>query len=324
MRAHLTLLLLPVGLGVLSVAPQVVADDSNNANNKATAQALFDKARPLAEAGNWAQACPLYAESQRLDPGIGTLYQLANCYEHIGRTASAWALFVEVADKSALKGQTERAEEGRRRAGLLEPKLVRLTVTVGAQTDGLVVKRDGEVLGQGQLGTALPIDPGKHVLDAEAPGKKPWHQDVDVSQTTEVAVPALEDGPAVAVPPPGPPETAPSNGYKVQRGIGIAVGAIGVVGVGLGSFFGFQSMSKKSNADSECVGKACSAQGLQDRNDAVTAGNISTVAFIAGGVLVAGGVVLWLTAKAPSHQVGVRLVPVVGAGSGGLFLDGKF
>src|SRR5262249_2265450 len=63
----------------------------------ASAQTLFDQAKQLMADGKYRDACPKLEESQRLDPGPGTLFQLASCYEKIDRTATAWAAFLEVA-----------------------------------------------------------------------------------------------------------------------------------------------------------------------------------------------------------------------------------
>src|SRR5664279_1214733 len=57
----------------------------------ATAQALFDEGKRLMNAGNFAEGCPKLVESQRLDPGGGTLFAIAICHEGEGKTATAWA-----------------------------------------------------------------------------------------------------------------------------------------------------------------------------------------------------------------------------------------
>ena len=59
--------------------------------------------------GRVSEACPLFEQSQRLDAGIGTQYNLAACYEALGRVASAYALFLEVSATAQARGQTERA-----------------------------------------------------------------------------------------------------------------------------------------------------------------------------------------------------------------------
>src|SRR6516164_8031146 len=92
------------------------------------ARVLFSDARSLTAQGKYEQACPKFEESQRLDPGIGTLFNLADCWEHIGRTASAWGRFLDVAAQAKMAGQADREKVARERAAMLEPKLSRLTI----------------------------------------------------------------------------------------------------------------------------------------------------------------------------------------------------
>src|SRR5205807_91874 len=100
---------------------------------------LFLEGRKLAAAGDYAAACPKFEDSYRLDPGIGTNFNLADCYEHRGLIASAWARFLDVAAATKAVGQSERERVARARAALLEPKLARLTLEVEGTEPGLSV-----------------------------------------------------------------------------------------------------------------------------------------------------------------------------------------
>jgi len=82
-------------------------------------------------------------------------------------------------------------------------------------------------------------------------------------------------------------------------------GGVGVAGLAVGTIFGLQSMSKHDDAAAKCPG-ACSDQaGVDLWNDARSAGNISTIGFVVGGVGLATGAVLWLTAK-PTRTTALR------------------
>lgn len=266
----------------------------------AAAEVLFSEGKRLAQDGDFAAACPKFEESQKLDPGTGTLYRLADCYEHIGRTASAWAAFLEVASSAKSAGQQARADDAKKRADSLEPKLTRLLVRVTDSTlPGLVVKRGNVDMGRPQWNAPMPVDPGEVTVDASAPGYKSWHGVVAIQATSsaEIVVPSLER--EVVASPQGAAASqtvAPSSSFGTQRTIAVAAGATGLVAIGVGGVFGLVSMSKKSDADKHCdANNACDSEGVGLRHDAVGAGNLSTLGFLAGGVLAATGIVLWVT-----------------------------
>jgi hypothetical protein len=91
--------------------------------DKVSAEALFDEGRKLMAAGKFADACPKFEASQELDPGVGTMLNLADCYEKTGRTASAWAEFRETVSAAHNAGSRDREEIARGRANDLEQKL---------------------------------------------------------------------------------------------------------------------------------------------------------------------------------------------------------
>src|SRR6266542_1094605 len=165
------------------------AGDAQAQVDKPTAEALFAEGRRLMAAGNYAAACPKFAASQRLDPGVGTMLNLADCYEKTGMTASAWATFREAASAARGAGSREREQVARERADALEKSLARVNITIDAKdARDMQVKRDGIALEPAALGTPVPVDPGKHVIEVSAPGKKKWTQTVDVRPAAQIAV----------------------------------------------------------------------------------------------------------------------------------------
>lgn len=324
------LLVLSLSLGAVTFAPLAHASDA------ATAEALFDEARRLMTEGKFAAACPQLEESQKLDPGMGTLYNLADCYEKIGRVASAWGAFLDVAAQAKNANQPTRESDARGRAAALEPKVSKLTIIVDgplAQTKGLEVKRDSVPIGKAQWGLALPVDPGEHALEVSAPGKTTWSEKVQVASngsSARVAVPALVDAP-VAVAPTATPTLAPESNDsrkpegKSQRTIGLVVAGVGVAAIGVGGIFGLMSMGKGSDANdpARCdANNRCDAEGLELRKDARSLGTLSTVFVVAGAALGAGGAALYLTA--PKDAPRAAFAPVIFSGGGGFSINGSF
>ncbi len=292
-------------------------------SDSAAAQALFDQAKALMAKGNYQEACPKLEESQRLDPTSGTLINLADCYEKTSKLASAWSTFLDAATAADASGKTERAQVARERAAALVPVLPRLAIVVpeDAAVPGMEIVRDRVVVGRPQWGEAIPTDPGTHQVTASAPRKQSWSATVEVpveGQTVTLTIPPLEDsGDSAAktdsadqkpghAPPPGPilPRAAESSPpLGTQHVLALVAGGLGLVGVGVGSVYGAISLSKSNEADKYCDGSGCrSHKGVDLRDDALSAGNVSTVAFIVGAVGLAGGAALWFTVP-PSEEM---------------------
>jgi hypothetical protein len=303
-RPILLLALIGVALG----RAEARADAS--AENQAAAQALFDEARQLMQAGKPEAACPKFEESERLDPGIGTRLNLAGCYERIGKTASAWTLYVEIAPAARKAGQPERAALATERAAALKDKLTRLVIVVpeGSRSDGLAIERGTIEVGEAQWGAAIPVDPGAQTIRATAPDKLPWQTRVQLpadGSTVSVSVPALANDPLAE-------RAREEEGSDSQRTVAYVVGGVGAAGIVVGSIFGGIAISKKGDAG--CDGNQCASDArLDSYNDAQEAGTISTVAFIAGGALLATGVVLFIT-SGTSEDGGVNAEVAFGPG----------
>jgi serine/threonine-protein kinase len=310
-------------IACVSISCLVALPVAAQQRDPAAAQALFDQGRALMKAKNYAEACPKLAESQRLDPGIGTQFHLADCYEKQGKLASAWASFHEVASLAAASNQPDREKAAKARAARLEPRLPRLTIVVpaGSHAPGLQVMRDGVAVGEIQWGSALPVDPGKREVTVSAPGRKTFTDTVTVSEgmAATLKVPALEPstegaaappaapaaaaGPAVSSTPPPPPLSPPADQRpeaEASSGPGplvIGLGVVGVVGLGAGTVLGLMAKSKFDDSKEHCSSadeNLCSAEGVELRKDAFSLGNMSTVGFVVGGVALATAGVLWI------------------------------
>lgn len=318
-------------LGVLAAglcAPVALAEPT--AAEAATARSLFDDARKLMKAGKYAEACPKLEEGARLNPGIGMRFNLASCWEHLGKTASAWSLYLDVAGAAKLANQPAREKEARKAAQALEPLLSQLTVIVPEKVKGLEIKRDGTVLGEGAYGTAVYVDPGTHVIEATAPDHEPWTQKAEIASKDKltVTVPKLREIPKPVPPPPPPPPAPP--GLGVARWTALGLGAVGVLGLGIGSWAGLRAMSLDDRSKAHCAGNVCDREGFDLRNDALGAGKLSTLGFAVGAVLVGSGAVLWFTAPARSDAPGngakdaAAVTPWVAKDGGGLAVTGAW
>jgi hypothetical protein len=285
--------LVPTTLLVL-VLPSRVHAQSEGASVRERAESLYVEGKDLAQRRRYSEACPKFEESQRLEPAIGTQFNLADCYEHTRRPATALALFREVVRVAQLTGKQERQRSAEERVAALEASVPRLRIVTAAPVPGLSLARDGEPVSTLEPNAGVPVDPGTHVVRATAPGHVPWQAEVSVeSGTTDVVVPALAVEPTSA--PPAPPSPSTSRSPLAVAGLG--VGGIGAVGLVVGSVFGVLAISRKNSAD--CDGTDCrgaTPERAERLRDAQAAGDLSTIFFVAGGALLAGGIALWFAA----------------------------
>jgi hypothetical protein len=313
--------------------------------DRARASELFREGRTLMAAQRYTEACPMLEESQRLDPGGGTLLNVALCHELQGRTATAWSDFRGALDAARRDGRADRAVAAEQHLRDLEPRLSRLTIDVPpeARVAGLSVRRDGAQVAVGDWNVGSPVDPGKHVVEVDAPGYAPWRTTVAVDGAgapRTVRVPLLEPlSPIPASPPPAtvsepappppppslastggretnpPPERAAPDARPWQRPLAVGMGAVGVLGIGIGTVYGLQAASQWNQAEPFCAGGKCStSQAYTSWQDSRSSASTATVAFVVGGVAAAGCVVLWLTAPSSSVRVGATPGALVARG----------
>jgi hypothetical protein len=176
----------------------------------ATAEDLFRQGLQLTRSGRFADACPKFAESHRLDPAFGALINLAACYEKLGRTASAWQAYVDAADLARDKGQPARAKTARDKASRLAPRLVRLEIRLGPDVEarGLTITRNGAPVDPALVGHAVPVDPGDYEIVATRQGAEPWSTSVTAKQPGQITVEVT--GPIARSENPATPEAWPA------------------------------------------------------------------------------------------------------------------
>jgi hypothetical protein len=190
----------------------------------AQAQSLFDEGRKLLAAGKLPQACAAFESSQKLDPAVTTLLNLADCREQNHQLATAWGLFVDANRLARTANNDKLAKVASNHAHKLEPRLSKLAIAVPAdsQVAGLEVRRDNELVLSAAWNHALPIDGGTYTITASAPGHAPWSATTTIkveADNASITVPVLPEARPVAVQQPLAP---PSAGDAPQSTAGVA------------------------------------------------------------------------------------------------------
>ncbi|MBK7579742.1 MAG: hypothetical protein IPI67_05975 [Myxococcales bacterium] len=305
------------GLALALLVSSAHADPTPS--DRALATQLFKQGRALMQQKKHAEACPKLEESQRLDPGGGTLLNLALCHEAVGRTATAWSELSEAVSVARRDRRPDRERIASEHMKALEPRLSLLTIAVNTAVapKGLAILRDGTEVAPVAWGTPMPVDPGSHLLEVSAPGFVTWTTTVEIGPDADkrtLAVPALAAlTPPTPEPPAAPPTTIPiqppapaplpTPPPSPQRDPApapslvpayVAIG-VGVVGIGLGSYFGLRALSKRSDSDAACQPR-CTDRAVSLNDDARTAADLSTISFAVGAVGLGLGMYLWLDA----------------------------
>lgn len=306
----------------LLVALEAIALAQPTPDQAVEAKRLFEDGRKLAADGKYAPACDDFTKSYALDPGIGTELNLADCQEHLGKTALAWHLFDDAAKRET---DPDRQRFARGRADALTGKLATVTVYVqDAQAVGLVLKVAGQLVPPAPKVTTL-VDPGTVEVELDLPGQPPVKdaKPVKAGETVEFFSP-LEVRPHVEV----PEHVVPEPGVEKRRhGRVVLAAGLGIGGGALLVTSGAMALVAKSHYDSVVgAGKPCDAQvrcstdaAFNKASDAVGLANAATVVGIVGlAAIVAGGVVYF---TAPKEIV---VAPAASGQGGGITLSGTF
>jgi hypothetical protein len=330
----------------------VLSGSAASANDDAViARALFQEGRRLVSEGQYDQACPHFEKSLKLESGIGTRFNLADCWEHIGRTASAHELFLAVATASRENGQAERERVATQRAEALAPQLSRLQVKCDSSVTALRVSREGAALASKSWCEPTPIDPGRYTVASMSGDHELWKTQVIVppqALTVLVTVPP-PTGTSVdtkysadklpptrktlgtpskeisgSLPQPAPPGKAVDDTTGIWPAAALLVGGAGVA---IGTIFALLYESKNGQARDICpANNGCSNSDIQSHDslvsDARTARAGSFIAFGLGAASITAATIYYVSRPANREKpptTAWTLGPVVSGGSGGFW-----
>jgi PEGA domain len=320
MQARLALI---AALSAALVATPALAQDKPRETDPAGAAALFQQGREAAKKQDFATACARFAESYRLDPAPGTLLNLGDCNQHLGKIASAWQRFREATEH--LPQDDDRVAVARQRVAELEPKLPRLVIVLAPNAPpGTSVSRDKVELGAASLEVALPVDPGAHTIRVDAPGYLPRFISVTlVEGKTERVV--VEPGAEVPISTRIMPQLAPPRGLGPLRTAGVVVAGAGVASIGVAIATGLILPSKEQVVKQHCdASHFCDPTGLAAAHDGQTLATINTVTWIAGGVAVAAGAALFIFGSRSASSPRAALLAAPAPDGGAASLQGSF
>jgi hypothetical protein len=312
------------------------------------ASALFREGRRLVDEQRYGEACERFEQSYKLSAGLGTRFNLADCWEHIGRIASAQAAFTEVAIAAHAAGQIDRETLARERAAALEARVSRVTIDVQVSPgEQPTVLQNGSLVKAEHWGKALPVDPGTQVIEVTAPGRLPWTSRVQVPSggaMVWVTVPRLLEDPKahpiskapVAAKKKKPARKVPEEKPRDMRAVSLGLAALGVSGIAAGTAFALKYKSFADDADAICpsLTAPCSEEDSLRRDsldsDAEATGTGAIISFSVGGAALLGAFIshfVFDTRRKVSRErqeTRLQFTPVVGGHGLGLVGQGAF
>ncbi len=277
-----------------------------SATERATAQELFDQGRELMQAGNYREACPKFEQSQRLDPGGGTLLNLAVCHEKEGRIATAWGELHDALSVARRDGRKDREKLASERIQAIAPNLPRLSVHVPAPVpDGVEVRVDGSLLSREAWDVATPFDPGVHEVTTGRAGVASWSQSIELHEgETQALTVVIHEAPAppavvIEAPRPAPAAPAPPPTWNAplprssRSAAFYAVGGVGLASLVTSAVAGVLALGAHSKSEETCIAArhyCTDDNGINEAKRARTLALVSTATLFTG---LAGVSVAW-------------------------------
>ncbi|MBK9263095.1 MAG: tetratricopeptide repeat protein [Polyangiaceae bacterium] len=310
--------------------------------NQVTPQQLYKEALDLLAAKKFADAASKLEQVTQLMPnGIGAHETLGHCYEQLGRLGSASKEYARAEALAHAAGNSQRAARITTRLQEL-PRVATLKLVVSNELlalDALNIFVDGQSLEKSDLNTDVPIDRGKHVLEARAPNRETWTKEVEfAADGMHLEIPVLlmvqehrMGAPSLEIVPPYPvsfgPQVTPTRWW--QRPLGWASLSIGTASFATCGILSWVALNKKDLSGTNGCNQngICDDVGLSLRNEALNLGNAATATAIVGGVLTAAGITFFLLPrsveqslprKPSARQLAVNVTPM------GVSVSGNF
>jgi hypothetical protein len=242
----------------------------------------------------------------------------------LGRMVEAAGRYRQVAGLPVAPGEVEIQTQARADAlaeqRALLPRIPRLRIElIGARSGEVEVLVDGVSLARALGGEALGINPGTRLVVGRRGGERQEvvvkareGQQVQATLTFHEVLPSepLAERPTQPTAPPFEDENPVSPPWRSVGWVGVGVGSAALV---LSGVLGLVANGKRSSFKDACPGDVCPSDVSRDVRDDVstydTLRTLSTVGWITGGVLAAGGLVLLFTAPATDGDVSLGLGP---------------
>lgn len=338
----------------VSVATVVEPAMGQTEEDRSAARSLATQGLAAHKEGRFADSLDLFSRAETLVHAPPHVLYMARAAAKLGQFVRARELYLKLmreelaanAPPAFRDAQTEAREEVKS----IEPKLANLVISVKAPEGvSYKVEMDKRPISAAVIGVPIPADPGKHQIIATAPGYQSKLVEVTLSEggrdraelvlAPTGALPAAtgtasgassrsgapsQAAPAAATSP--TPESTDAGPPKWMRPVSYVAMGVGVVGLGLGTYFGLSSRSDRRDGDdaydrcrAPCLkSDPLARESASKYDDARTAMTLSIVSFVVGGVGIASGVPLFILSSRKPSGSAQSVTPYMGWGSAGL------
>jgi hypothetical protein len=319
-------------LGLCLIPASALADVSDA--DRATARTLGQDGHEALDHKDYATAADRFTRADAIVHAPTFQLGLAQAQVGLGK----WVSALETYNRILREGVPDKAppafvkalEQARKEIDDLSPRIPYVTIQVkGSSAPAVTI--DGADVPAAALGVKRPVDPGKHLIRATAPGLPPGEVTLTLvegkGETVTIDLkppppPVVKPPPppVLAKPPPPPPPPPPAARMTTRKILGITGLALGGAGIGLGAVMGGVAIAKHGSILKDCPGGTC-PEGSQSRfqpeiDSYHQISAVSTAGFIGGAVLAGAGVVLLVTAPRDAPRRGA-VAPIVGLGWAG-------
>ncbi len=268
------------------------------------ADRLFKDGRRAAEHGDFGQACKLFEESFRLDPGVGTLVNLGDCAEHLGDLERAYGYY-HTASARMSEGD-DRLARVRERLESIDRRSAKVALQLGEDApEGTVITLDGNTIDAHKM--PLHLLKGTHVALVTAVGYRGARYNLDVA---EGEIRALRVSPGAALESVLPSVTQVEvHRFSWTGPAAVAALGLGVASLWVGSLAGLMAIDRRDIQNANCDAQGiCNQAGVDAAHDGASWATASTAMFITGAVFVALGGTLFafsILKRSTSTSVGI-------------------
>jgi hypothetical protein len=298
---------------------------------RAAAKQHLARAEELKKQGKLAEACTELGEVERLDSKLPTLLELAECTENTGKLVEAEVLWTSARDRAKKDEKPQSRARAESRLAAVQKRVARLTLQLAPNAPaGMQVLLDDAALEAAALASALPVNPGAHVVVVKLAGHDDAKYAVKLgdgeSQSLPIAAGSPSTGKVAAAPVPPAAAPAPAPAAPTQVTVDASAPAAQAAP------FGWWTGPHKAGVISGLVGLAAIGGGSAlcltastDSGSRVDASmTLGGVSIATGSVLLVSGLVLLATSQGDApQQARLRVAPSLEVARGGALLGAR-